>query len=201
MFLFIHFVCPALSSDALSMRGNWSDSLAYDETILFFESLDLRAVPPIRRLLSGHIHSDYHSILKVLQSELPKPVHGLLRLCLIFRIFHPSAAIVNPVQNATPVLRGWAAAYADPLPDCAATDFQWKFLSAIYAEDHGLTRIRTLRKFLHRPRLYFWNISEQIPDPKIRVEFESQKFLPHMHQSSINGRIVSDDAHDIARTI
>jgi hypothetical protein len=179
------------------VRGNWSDSSAYGETLLFFEFLHPEVIDTVVGLLKSRSSSDIPSIVKFLQPHLPSHVVGLLQLALDLRYFHPLAAISNPLPGERPMLRGWAATVSGTLPQFDMTDFQWKFLTAGFSGADSVARLRLFRDLVHRPFLYLQNVSLTAPSPEIRAEFETMNFAEHIHRSYINGRSVSGDAHGI----
>jgi hypothetical protein len=179
------------------MRGDWNDSLPSDEALLFFHRFHDDAIAEIRPILATHKYSEVSQIMKQLGTALPQGVAGLLQLALSLRYFHPAAAIANPIPRHHPILRGWSVTSADPLPGIDEAKFPWQLLTAAFASADSTVALRKLRDFVHRPRAYIANVSHVVPNPKFKLSAESYQFTPAMLSSTINGRVVSDDPHDI----
>ncbi|KAH0784999.1 UDP-glucose:Glycoprotein glucosyltransferase-domain-containing protein [Histomonas meleagridis] len=181
--------------------GNWSDSSPYDETILFFEHLMPEAIPTVQQTLANLEETNILTITDALRDVVPHYMLGLLKLSLSFRYFHPKAAILNPIPDSRPIIRGWSANLDQPINNFDSNDFQYKFVSEMFSFSDQSDRIRKAREIIHSPGIHFPTVSRSFVNPEVRAEYDKNDFEQLPQLSIINGRSVGNNEQEILDTL
>jgi len=202
LFVLLNFAISISKTRKIQIHGNWSDSNAIDEAIVFFEKTKSQYSQVLTNNYEEWENMSKDEIIDNMKTIIDPQLLGLLNLSLSFRIFHPIASIRKPNLKNIPILRGYGVRYETKTSMLPIPDIGKRLLSMVYDEKlSDMDRIFFLKKFSnHFGSVYHDVLTHNINNSLLNMH--SPKLSSHETLVTlINGRVSPLEPHLFTRTM